>query len=593
MNKRKWVLLFLLLVLILPARVAGVDRFATYDEPWWVISGSNFYYALTHREFTNTVYDYHPAVTTMWVVTAGMVSYFPQYRVFDQGYFDVRKPLFENFMREKGMDSLPLVRNSRLIQIALIILLALLSFFLLQMLIDDKAAFLAIALAMNAPFFMGMSRLLNHEAMLAMFSLVTLLAMQVYLNKERKWIYLIISGVAFGLAQLTKSSSIVLIPLVGLMLLVSLRAAVGRVGLSSREVAYRNPYRDQAAKQSPDIGGLLHFVRNDRLWFIIKIFLIWFAVALLIYILLWPGMWVAPLKMLNEVYGNAFSYALQGGRLDVTEELQPQKFTLAANLMQVWTYANQWKDAATPLSWLGLMLVPLLFFWKDEKDSAPLRSTLAYLFILAALYMLLFGMAQGRDSSHYVLTSFVSLDALAGIGLAYILLWIQKRWQTLSRVHFIPLIFSALLAFQLFSAVSHYPYYYTYKNPFVNFGGIHGYGEGLDQAAEYLAQKPGAKDAYVIAYAGRGCFSYFYPGRTDHMKVGAKDNLPFVEAIQDADYLVVYNIRQKDRTDGAALIRFLEKVTPEHIVAMDGFEYARIYRIVDLPEDIYATLIPR
>ena len=32
-------------------------------------------------------------------------------------------------------------------------------------------------------------------------------------------------------------------------------------------------------------------------------------------------MWVAPGKMLYEVYGNAFSYAFQGARLTVTEEL--------------------------------------------------------------------------------------------------------------------------------------------------------------------------------------------------------------------------------------------------------------------------------
>jgi hypothetical protein len=192
-----------------------------------------------------------------------------------------------------------------------------------------------------------------------------------------------------------------------------------------------------------------------------------------------------------------------------------------------------------------------------------------------------------------VLTSFVCLDVIAGVGWAYALLWAQKQSRVLSSAAFIPLIFAALLIFQLGSALFHYPYYYTYKNPFVSSGGIHGYGEGLDQAAEYLAQKPNARDSYVIAYAGRGCFSYFYPGRTDHMKIGAQDGLPFVEEIQNADYLVVYNIRQNGKPDGIELIRFLENVTPEQIVSMDGFEYARIYKIADLPEDIFATLISR
>lgn len=104
-----------LLVLIAPSHVIGIDKVITIDEPWWVISGSNYYYALTHGDFENTVYDYHPAVTTTWVVTAGMLSYFPEYRGFGMDYFDVRKPQFEEFLRENGKESIELVRNSRLI----------------------------------------------------------------------------------------------------------------------------------------------------------------------------------------------------------------------------------------------------------------------------------------------------------------------------------------------------------------------------------------------------------------------------------------------------------------------------------------------
>ena len=79
-NKRKWLPALFLLVLIIPTRVVGIDKFATVDEPWWIISGSNYYYARTHQDFENTIYDYHPAVTTTWMVSAGMASYLPGYR---------------------------------------------------------------------------------------------------------------------------------------------------------------------------------------------------------------------------------------------------------------------------------------------------------------------------------------------------------------------------------------------------------------------------------------------------------------------------------------------------------------------------------
>lgn len=559
MSKRTWLLVILLLALSVPARVVDVDQFATIDEPWWVISGANFYYALTHREFENTIYDYHPAVTTTWVVTAGMVLYYPEYRIHAPGYFDVRKPLFENFMRAQGKDTQPLVRLSRLIQIATLAFFTLLIFFLLRLLMDERAAFLAVALANAAPFFTGMSRLLNHEALLATFSLTALLALQVYLNRERQWIYLALSGAAFGLAQLTKSSSIVLLPLAGLMLFV---------------VILRRGEKTFGAKIL-DAG---------------KIFALWLGCALLTYILLWPGTWVAPLKMFNEVYGNAFSYALQGSRTEAALGVAAG-LTLAERARQAAAFSLQWLHNSTPLSALGLIFALALFLTNDrELARAPLRSTLAYLLTLAALVILLFSVSSGRDSQHYVLTSYASLDLLAGIGWAYIILWAQKKWDGLSRAFFLPLAFSALLAFQLGSALAQRPYYYTYKNPFATWGGIHGYGEGLDLAAEYLSQKPDAQNSYAIVYAGRGCFSYGYPGRTEHMKVGVKDGLPFIEDVQNADYFVTYDIYQQHKPDGLTLIHFLKAAAPERVIVLDGIEYARIYKVADLPPDVLSAL---
>src|SRR3989337_1077305 len=136
-------------------------------------------------------------------------------------------------------------------------------FLFLQLLVDQKAAFLAIALAMTATFFLGHSRLLNVEGMLSMFVLVSFLGMLVYLNKERKWSYFLLSGAAFGLAQLTNPSSIVLVGLVGVMLFVGL--------LKRNEQTFSAKFGDA-----------------------VKVFVIWLGTAALVYFILWPGMWVAP-----------------------------------------------------------------------------------------------------------------------------------------------------------------------------------------------------------------------------------------------------------------------------------------------------------
>ena len=44
----------LLLALTLPSRVINIDRAVNIDEPWWVISSANFYYAVTHHDFQDT-----------------------------------------------------------------------------------------------------------------------------------------------------------------------------------------------------------------------------------------------------------------------------------------------------------------------------------------------------------------------------------------------------------------------------------------------------------------------------------------------------------------------------------------------------------
>lgn len=564
LNRNSFVLFVCLLILIIPSHIIGIDKFVTYDEPWWVISGSNYYYALTHKDFENTIYDYHPAVTTTWMVTAGMLSYFPEYRGFGQGYFDVRKPLHENFLREHGREPIDLIRNSRLIQTAVLIILLGLSFYLLQLLVDQRAAFLSIALLSLAPFYLGISRLLNHEGLLSTFVLVSLLAMQVYLNKDRKLIYLLISGAAFGLAQLTKSSSIALLPLIGLMLLVEL------------------------FKKKEDSWGRRIFPQ-------IKHFLIWLGMAVFVYVLLWPGMWVAPGKMLYEVYGNAFSYAFQGARLDVTGELQPAHFNLSNAFSGIMYFFKEWAVASTWISWLGLILAFVLLAFRETRSliTPPVRSTLVYFSILGTLFMLMFGIAQGRNASYYILSSFVAFDVIAGLGWGYLLLWLQEKWSVFGRTYIQVAMAGALIGLQLASGLPYYPYYINYENPFLAQRNAYGYGIGLELAADYLAQKPDAEQNVVYVYLGMGSFSYFYPGESKIFKKAyllGEDLVPVANDMRLSDYLVVYSAVQNREPESRKFMDALKNVQPEKIIYINGIEYDRIYKISDIPESVYEIL---
>jgi hypothetical protein len=562
---RKKILLFVLLfVLIAPLRLIAADRPVTVDEPWWLISGSNYYYALTHRDFANTLYDYHPAVTTTWMVTTAMVAYFPEYRGLGQGYFDVRKPKFEEFLRENGKEALDLLRYSRWIQSFLILLFALVGFFLLQRLMDYRLAFLSISLAMTAPFYLGHSRLLNHEGMLVIFVLVSMIAMQVYLERGYKLTILLISGAAFGLAQLTKSTSVVLIGLVGLMLVLRL-----------------------FKREEGTLGG--------RALDAVKTFSIWLGVAALVYVLLWPGMWVAPGKMLSEVYGNAFSYAFQGARLDVTEDLEPQAFSLVTRADTFFQYLKYWASATTPVTWLGIIFaIPAAISRGADKAA---KSLMGYLLILGGGFIFMFSLAQGRNAAHYISTSFAAFDIIAGIGWGRVLLWAGSRWKGLSGGTASFAALTMLTLAQIGFGLPYAPYYFTYKNPFAAEPATYAYGEGLSEAADYLAQKPDAEEMTAYVYNGMGTFSYYFPGQTVVLK---RANLFFgdfatiVQELRGSDYLVLYPISRSRHPETEQILVELEGVVePEKVILINELEYIQIYKVADIPESMYEALLAR
>ena len=567
LHLRKIQLALLLLVLTLPSRFIDIDRAVNIDEPWWVISSSNFYYAVTHRDFKDTYFEYHPGVTNMWIISTAMHMYFPEYRGYGQGFFDQRKPFFEEFLREHGKETLDLVRNARYIQAVVLTLLAVIAFFLLSLLVGENAAFLSIALAVISPFFLGHSHLLNMESMGALFVLVSLLGMHVYLSQDRKWFFLVLSGGAFGLAQLNKSTSIALLGVIGLMLLFEL--------LKRDDRTFGTKF-----------GG------------VVRIFMIWFGVAALVYFVLWPGMWVDPARMLREVYGNAFSYAFQGARLEVTEELNPAEFSLVTRGEGVFMYLRYWASGTTFITWLGMLFAAFFLFSKEKKRMPTIvKSLIWYLALLGILFILMFGIAQGRNHAHYIMNTFVAFDVIAGIGWGSALLWAGSRWQGLASTAVSVAALVVITLAQIGLGLPYAPYYFTYKNLFAKEAATYGYGEGLSEAADYLAQKPGAKDLTAYVYNGMGTFSYFFPGKTIVLKranVLYGDFVTIIEELRSSDYLVLYPIVREKQPETEKILGELEGVVePEKVIYINGLEYIQIYKVSDIPEAVYEKLLAK
>lgn len=563
MNKLKGILLVVLLIAIIAIpRLVGLGKFTSIDEPFWLHQSANFYYALGQRQFENTIYEYHPAVTTMWIICVGMLAYFPEYRALGQGYLKQGK--FDLFMASHGKDPLQLLIVSRALQVMIIVLLLLIVYFLLKRMFDDRSAFFTTALISVSPFFLGQSRLLNHEALLGLFLLISLLGLLVYLYVERRWMLLLLSSCTGALGQLTKSSGIPLIPIIFLVLLVyAITSNRNRLG-----------------------HGLLEAGRTLGGWLIALVFF---------YFLFWPGMWVAPGKMLYEVYGNAFSYTFQGMRLSVLPGLETAgfKFDTLRTGLEIYLTDLIWRT--TVVSWLGViaglwMAVVLIM----RKTGQNYLFTFSYSAILAVAFIVLFSIQRGPKPPHYIVTSYISLDLIAGLALAYVAELLAVRIPKINRSWSVWAGLGIILMIQLISAARFYPYYITYNNPVTKALQPQsqnptvketGYGVGLDQAAAYLSQKAGAGGMSVMSANGYGSFSYYFPGRTVPMNVLDLSDPVIVGILKESQYAVVDYYNQKR----IGLLAGFEDIKPEKIIWINGIEYLHIYRAADLLANIGAA----
>ncbi|NWF65114.1 MAG: glycosyltransferase family 39 protein [Chloroflexi bacterium] len=556
-----------LIVVFLAPRLAGIGDFVTLDEPSWLSQGANYYYALGQREFENTVYEYQPAVTTMTIISAAMHLYFPEYRGFGQGYLDYEKGRLDPFLYEHGKDPLMLLIYSRVIQVFVLLVLFLVLYFLLQKFFPKPVAIFALVFAMFDPFYLSQHRLMDHEGMVSLFGMISIVSLAIYLFKENKFAYLILSGAAAGFMSLSKSSSIATLAAIGAMLLWKL--------IQDREQGWGR--------------GLLSAL---------KTFGVWFVFLAMAYFIFWPGMWVAPGKMLYEVYGNAFSYAFQGARLKITQELDVSQFTLNTRFEDIWEIFKILLYRTTPVAWLGVLLGFALPFTRDPERIQRNRLFFTLWLVNGIAFVFLIGVAQGRNSPHYILSSYLSFNLLAGLGWFAFAEWVSKRFPSSRSVWQYSLL-AVVMLYQAGSALANYPYYFTYRNPILYAAGWYNefphfpYCEGLETAAHYLASLPDAENATVFSYYGRGCVSYYYPGPWISYRPYYSDGEhteDLLNNLRASEYLIVYYANQGQLAHHKNFVDAMAKAEPFHVVWLNGYEYVRIYKVDDLGPEIYEAL---
>ena len=169
----------------------------------------------------------------------------------------------------------------------------------------------------------------------------------------------------------------------------------------------------------------------------------------------------------------------------------------------------------------------------------------------------------------------------------------QNRWTALNRAYVTIGVFVFLITMQIGFGLPYAPYYFTYKNPFASQAATLGYGEGYSQAADYLAQKPNAKEIRAYVYNGMGTFSFYFPGETLVFKrvyLIDKDFTSIADEIQSSDYLVLYPIVREKQPETEKIFEALQDVQPEKTIYINGLEYITIYKVTDIPQNVYDVL---
>lgn len=568
MKKNALSLAFYLFLIVGLPRLISLDAHWSNDETLWLHRSAQFMNAVRTGQFEQAPITHHPGVTTLWL--GGL------------------RQFFRNTEMWISLKSLAITRWF----IGAIVSTGLTAvFFFLCRLFRTWQAIAAWSFLAANPFLLSQTRRVHTDALATIFILLTVLLFLLFCvtasrseHHLQKRGYLILAGVAFGFACLSKSYSLILLPWLPFCLWL-----FHPTNILSRE--------------------FLHGVYVTGVFFI--------SCSLLTIFSVWPIFWnplgicltacllattlllqraVQTRKHLTLCIGLAtpifilcIGYAVRTlwivfvkVRWALTTPHEINHFFLGEIIADPgWLfYIFTLCIKSTPLL-LPLAIGAVLFLWKHRRDENT-REHFKIAIALGAVAILftIFLSLTSKKFARYLLPAFPMLDILAGIGLFYTMKWIGAcskkrhiRHATYVGCVVLVLLFTAVPVFAL------HPYYGTYYNPCWKVTDIAKIitvndTSGLEIAAKYLNKKANAAQMSVhVSYLGAEFFRYYFRGtvyQSDNNRLESNDKL------HPADYEVVYirDLQIRRVPQGGT-----RKGELEHTISLNGLDHAWIYRI--------------
>lgn len=461
-------------------------------DPVWVQRGIQFYEAFRHGDFVQTYTKYHPGVILMWITG---ISYKIFY-AFQEIYLGYVRDLFLYQVDLYGMYSF-IVKFFIGSVIGIVLFYCYSS---IKKAFGQNIAFWAVFFIITEPFVLGNIRSIHVDALAAFFMFAAVLSfslLQRYPSKSKK--YVLLTGLFTGLALLTKISSLVLIPFFVVSFIIS-SLFLGK------------------CKIVPRFVGIL-------------------AVAVILFFILFPAMWVSPLGTIQKIISDGF---LDTALNEESSRILFLSWDTVSFRYKYFSYFLQLIFRMSPglllLSVLGLysLLKGKVFskrVWKEEKILIFLVNSLVF---LLGYYVMI--SISDKKIFRYILPMYPFLAILSAYATVTLVPSIKKRFR-----NFIFLFVSLLFVIQVLQPILVYPNFFAYFNPLL--GGIDNASKviSLNQDATgyyivgaYLNKKPTATDITVGCYDSGPMQAYFV-GNTIKLKLTGLSE----DYLENMDYILL------------------------------------------------------
>jgi 4-amino-4-deoxy-L-arabinose transferase-like glycosyltransferase len=268
------VILAILVVVNLSFGTYRIAQFAAVDEALWTFGGriAKYWTNIADRDWNGTKVSDKPGVTVSIVSGAGLLFETPK------NYKPIK---WEGNTYHPKNDIQKLNFALRFPILLFTVLMLPIFYFFLERLFGSKKALISTILIGTSPILLGMSRIINPDSLLWIFAPLSLISYFVFL-KRKAFAYLYWSGIFLGLALLTKYvANIVFVFFFGLIFL---------------EYILMNK-KDRLALD------FITYIKKSFIHYLILTF-----IALAVFYLLYPAVWVKPTRLLEAtLLSQAFS----------------------------------------------------------------------------------------------------------------------------------------------------------------------------------------------------------------------------------------------------------------------------------------------